>query len=332
MYQKRTGDKIDGCATFYRTSRFELEQCSAVEYYREGVARLNRDNVAIVLVLRPVEAAESSTPLCIANTHLLYNTRRGDIKLAQLMILLAEIEKLSKRRMDDGSVKRCPVVVCGDFNMAPFCDLYKLIVEGELRYEGLLTRVMSGQEYQGGRDVFLPLDLIPDSVGISDKCQFVERVPQQYPTSPSNARLESDETPTVSAATEPAMHPEVDVHQWPAEQPRASGTLSHDLNFVSAYKHGHYRASKWYREVTTKNRSSHDTVDYIFYSVGSKRTSLQGGRLQVDGVVERQLQLLATLELLRDHEMWHLGCLPNDLNGSDHLLLAAKFLLKSDDQ
>lgn len=32
---------------------------------------------------------------CIANTHLLFNKRRGDVKLAQLAVLLANIDHVS---------------------------------------------------------------------------------------------------------------------------------------------------------------------------------------------------------------------------------------------
>lgn len=55
---------------------------SKLEYQR-GIGLLDRDNVAIVVMLQP-RGLSSSHQLCVANTHLLWNPRRGDIKLAQL--------------------------------------------------------------------------------------------------------------------------------------------------------------------------------------------------------------------------------------------------------
>lgn len=37
----------------------------------------------------------SRKDLCIANTHLLFNKRRGDVKLAQLAVLLANIDRVT---------------------------------------------------------------------------------------------------------------------------------------------------------------------------------------------------------------------------------------------
>lgn len=101
---------------------------------------MNRHNVGIVLLLRPLVAQgaalkESGPPLCLANTHLLFNPRRGDVKLAQLAIMLAEIDAVVKSCKVKG--EHCNVVLCGDFNSLPNTPLYQLIVTGELYYQGL---------------------------------------------------------------------------------------------------------------------------------------------------------------------------------------------------
>lgn len=92
--------------------------------------------MALVLLLQPNGAASSSSgcsSICVANTHLLYNPRRGDVKLAQLAILLAEIGRLS-RPPNGGS---SPVVLCGDFNSTPLSPLYRFLTTGRLNYRGL---------------------------------------------------------------------------------------------------------------------------------------------------------------------------------------------------
>lgn len=140
VYKRRTGTKTDGCATCYHVSCFAEVSVSVLEFYRPETKLLDRHNVAIVLLLRPVAASASRTEplgplLCVVNTHLLFNPRRGDVKLAQLAILLAEVDQVV------GSLKArgmsCNLIMCGDFNSVPHMPLYQLITTGQLDYQGL---------------------------------------------------------------------------------------------------------------------------------------------------------------------------------------------------
>ena len=137
FYKRRTGCKTDGCAVCYKPTRFRLLCASPVEYFRPGLELLNRDNVGLVLLLQPLVpeglGQVSVAPLCVANTHVLYNPRRGDVKLAQMAILLAEVDKVA--RLSDGS--HCPVVLCGDLNSVPNSPLYNFVRDGELQYHGM---------------------------------------------------------------------------------------------------------------------------------------------------------------------------------------------------
>ena len=94
FYKRRTGCKTDGCAVCYKPTRFRLLCASPVEYFRPGLELLNRDNVGLVLLLQPLVpeglGQVSVAPLCVANTHVLYNPRRGDVKLAQKTLLQLE--------------------------------------------------------------------------------------------------------------------------------------------------------------------------------------------------------------------------------------------------
>lgn len=132
-FKRRTGIKPDGCAVVFKRERFSLVSCHPVEYFRHGVPLLDRDNVGLVLLLQPIDSSGSSANICVANTHLLYNPRRGDIKLAQLALLLAEISQVAQ--LSDGGV--CPVVLCGDFNSVPWSPLYHFIKESKLEYDGM---------------------------------------------------------------------------------------------------------------------------------------------------------------------------------------------------
>ena len=97
IFKKRTGDKIDGCAVFYRKSKFTLTKSASVEYCRPNCRILDRDNIGLITLLahrpnkKPVSASSNDEAaelqLCVATTHLLYNPNRHDIKLAQLQLL-----------------------------------------------------------------------------------------------------------------------------------------------------------------------------------------------------------------------------------------------------
>uniref|UniRef100_A0A3Q3EYJ2 Protein angel homolog 1 n=1 Tax=Labrus bergylta TaxID=56723 RepID=A0A3Q3EYJ2_9LABR len=171
-YKKRTGSKPDGCAVIFKSSRLSLLSSNPVEYLRPGDALLDRDNVGLVLLLRPNDATaaqpDPSAFICVANTHLLYNPRRGDIKLAQLAILLAEIRRLSSR--SDGSTS--PVVLCGDFNSTPWSPLYSFLTTGCLDYRGMQIGMVSGQESNPRGQRLLPSPIWSNCLGIDHQCQY----------------------------------------------------------------------------------------------------------------------------------------------------------------
>lgn len=93
MFKKRTHDKEDGCAIYFRESAFEVKEFVSVEYYQPNVSVLDRDNIGMILRLSPREF--SNKQLVVANTHLLFNPRRQDIKLAQTQVMLAEIDRVA---------------------------------------------------------------------------------------------------------------------------------------------------------------------------------------------------------------------------------------------
>lgn len=111
-----------------------------LEFFRPNMELLNRHNVGIVMLLRPMvpqgsEVKEKGPFLCVANTHLLFNPRRGDVKLAQLAIMMAEIHSVVKSCKAKG--EHCNVILCGDFNSVPYMPLYQFITTGELYFQGL---------------------------------------------------------------------------------------------------------------------------------------------------------------------------------------------------
>ncbi|XP_072536397.1 protein angel homolog 2 [Salminus brasiliensis] len=227
-YKRRTGRKPDGCAVVFKRNRFSLLSCHPVEYFRQGISLLDRDNVGLILLLQPVEPSGSACSLCVANTHLLYNPRRGDIKLAQLAMLLAETSRVS--RLADGTT--CPVLLCGDFNSVPQSPLYSFVKESKLEYVGMPIGKVSGQEESSRGQRVLAAPIWPPSLGISQQCQYEFK---------SNEHKVKD-----------------------LKQEASLNSIEHGLKLTSAYSH--YLKENGQPEITTCHSRTAITVDYIFYS------------------------------------------------------------------
>ena len=179
LFIKRTGEKPDGCAVFYRHSKFTLVKHKLVKYYTPQVQRLDKDNVGIVLLLKAnTPDSKTKDPLiCVANTHLLFNKKRGDIKLAQLAYLFAEIHELAVLSKDDNQTTHCPVILCGDLNSFPYSPLYHLIISGRLDYSTRSAAVISGQltsseSKRGPSSRLIRTPLLPWEFGVSTDCQW----------------------------------------------------------------------------------------------------------------------------------------------------------------
>lgn len=178
MYKKRSGDKTDGCATFFKESRFTLVKSKLVSFNKPEVKLMDRDNVAVVVLLKPKNTGSSSrhtnNMVCVSNTHLLFNKKRGDIKLAQLSCLFSEIEEIAKILLPGkGGSSYHPIICCGDFNSTPFSPIYSFVVQGFLDYMGMRYDNFSGQSHFRNSyppKFVLTSNLIPWELGITTYC------------------------------------------------------------------------------------------------------------------------------------------------------------------
>ncbi|XP_070705797.1 protein angel homolog 2 [Pempheris klunzingeri] len=300
-YKRRTGRKPDGCAVIFKASRLSLLSSNPIEFFRPGDALLDRDNVGLVVLLQPNDTAAPSDPsafICVANTHLLYNPRRGDVKLAQLAILLAEIKRLS--RLPDGST--CPVLLCGDFNSTPWSPLYSFLTTGCLEYQGLQIGMVSGQENSPRGQRLLTSPIWSHGLGINSRCEY-------KPTAES-----SSSSPTAVEGAISNLTVE-DVANKAAAAKRAR--IEHGLKLQSSYQHR--LAPDGRPEITTCHSRTAMTVDYILYTPDvTPPPSLPGGR---------GLQLLGRLSLVDQSAVEEVNGLPNQHHSSDHLPLLARFRL-----
>ncbi|CAN8203293.1 unnamed protein product [Coccothraustes coccothraustes] len=301
-YKMRTGRKPDGCAICFKTSKFSLISSNPVEFFRRDIPLLDRDNVGLVLLLQPRFHCKANAAICIANTHLLYNPRRGDIKLTQLAMLLAEIASVAPQK--DGSF--CPIIICGDFNSVPGSPLYRFIKEGKLNYKGLAIGKVSGQEQFPRGQRILPIPIWPKKLGISQNCVY--EIKQQQKEENAGEELTAakpDNTQEIVIASE-----------------KLSSKLQHHFKLSSVYSH--YFPETGIPEVTTCHSRSAVTVDYIFYSAANDDTADQPG---VEDSFCGGLKLLGRLALVTEKDLWTVNGLPNENNSSDHLPLLAEFRL-----
>ena len=166
VMKTKTGDKVDGCLTAFKKDKFQLEESSDVEYKVDRVSVLDRDNVGLILKLSPRTSSPDHPPssVIVANTHLLYNPKRGDIRLCQTALLLAEIDRLQ-------TSSSTPVIVTGDLNSDPWSPVVRLLTSGRFAYSGSML----------GRKAKRPAPhkLLPDSLGLSDSCQWLVSLQQR---------------------------------------------------------------------------------------------------------------------------------------------------------
>ncbi|GAA6085883.1 protein angel homolog 2 isoform X1 [Tachysurus ichikawai] len=234
-YKRRTGRKLDGCMVAFKKSRFTLSSSQPVEFFRHGISILDRDNVGLIVVLKPVSASQSEHKVCVVTTHLLYNPRRGDIKLAQLALLLAETNRIA--RQEDGTT--CPILLCGDFNSVPASPLYTFITDSKLQYAGIPIGKVSGQEESPRGQRILTSPLWPSSLGISHMCQYEGQAKDPNVKKPKKSLKKS--------------------------------SIEHVLKLTSVYSH--YLKESGHREITTCHSRTAITVDYIFYSPAQRDES-----------------------------------------------------------
>ncbi|KAL3515738.1 hypothetical protein ACH5RR_022640 [Cinchona calisaya] len=142
IYKKKTNGVydakryiIDGCAIFFKKDRFKMVVKYEVEYDKmalpliekieqperrnEGIIRLMKDNVAIVVILE----GKDQQRICVANTHIHRGASNASyVRLFQVVSLIRGLEKIDASGI--------PVLVCGDMNSIPGSDPHRFLVNG----------------------------------------------------------------------------------------------------------------------------------------------------------------------------------------------------------
>ncbi|XP_063732156.1 nocturnin isoform X2 [Eleginops maclovinus] len=120
----------DGCALFYRRSRFSLQ---ATAHLRLSAMMLPTNQVAIVQTLG---CRATGRQLCVAVTHLKARSGWERLRSVQGADLLQSLRSITSQRGHsrlEEAAGPVPLVVCGDFNAEPSEDVYRRFSSSALR-------------------------------------------------------------------------------------------------------------------------------------------------------------------------------------------------------
>ncbi|BAM38969.1 uncharacterized protein TOT_010001261 [Theileria orientalis strain Shintoku] len=188
VYKRKLQNRLDGVLTLYRRDRYELVLKRELNFSSEQ-EEYDKPQVALIVVLKDLYTTENKAPratndgiagagavnggvddiLIVANTHLIFNKSRGDIKLYQLCSLLAGLKQTYDEVMYNGSNSGTSgaeagagaamgtgsgtggsmllpnVLLCGDLNITPQSLMYNFLFHGFAPLKHTNPRCISGQ-------------------------------------------------------------------------------------------------------------------------------------------------------------------------------------------
>ena len=125
----------DGCATFIKKQKMEIIKVEKINLAKPNTFS-NRENICMLIL-----AKQDNKYLILANTHILYNPKRGLVKAAQIIYILEQIYKL----MHEYKCYDSRIIMGGDFNLSPTGLLYHFITQGALQLSMVPEQLLSGQ-------------------------------------------------------------------------------------------------------------------------------------------------------------------------------------------
>lgn len=304
IYKRRSLNRQDGCAIIYDEDIFELDSYEFVHLGNPRVildVQRQRDNVGIIALFRPKVRNShfvnnsSNGKFIVATTHLFFNPKRGDIKLSQLRLFLAEIWKAATYKASNDKVKQLPVILCGDLNLVPKSLIYNFIVDGTIEPLGIRAGDLSGQiegcekgPYMSHENFRIP--------ALSSDCCFID----------NNSSTSENQVNQVTGNSN--QESESNLNNLNSEN---YSKVSHKFKFLSVIPPFHPKTNESY--ASSKVRDA-DLVDYIFYT---QQSNYQ---------MESKLSLISYYKLPTISQLDSFGPLPNFLIPSDHLPLEARFV------
>ncbi|KAL5019281.1 hypothetical protein ScPMuIL_005003 [Solemya velum] len=150
---------VDGCAIFYRTSKFSLKKEHLIEFNQLAMANaegsddmLNRvmtkDNIGLAAMLETKEGVYENglppeglvrQPILVVTCHIHWDPEYSDVKLIQTMMLMWELKHIleesansfrpSTHTPDCNSI---PLLLCGDLNSLPESGVIEFLSSGKV--------------------------------------------------------------------------------------------------------------------------------------------------------------------------------------------------------
>ncbi len=138
-------NNLEGCCIFWKNTILHLVQYNTLEFKSNliNTELYNKDNIAQFVILKD---KKNKIYYIVANTHLLFNLKRGDIKIAQIYQVSLVIDKLAKLLQNSNKLKIFSFI-CGDFNSVRNSGVYKLLTEGMLDLTNISKFDISGQSH-----------------------------------------------------------------------------------------------------------------------------------------------------------------------------------------
>ena len=157
-FKPRTGNHSEGCAIAWKIEKYELIDLFSIGFNMNkngnnisGV--YDRDNIALIGIFKLVEIP--NIIVIFSTTHLVFNVKRGDVKLGQIYQLMNALEQLRKKYEDE--LKNKVYIFLGtDLNCTPRSGVYKLLTDGEINCNQINRFVLSGQDQENLQYVETP--------------------------------------------------------------------------------------------------------------------------------------------------------------------------------
>ncbi|XP_039763785.1 protein angel homolog 2 isoform X2 [Pararge aegeria] len=254
VFKQKTGERQDGCAIYFKKSLFDMKDQISVEFYQPEMPILNRDNIGLIVKLAPKCSPE--TPVVVATTHLLYNPNRTDVRLAQLQLLLTEIDRFAY--INDGKEsKYLPIILAGDFNSTPDSAVVDLLDRG----------FVSALPFRDNSDW--------KKIGVTDKCQHLSVYLNRKKGIATDFSMIKIHNSDYTAGPD-----DVNIDTQQHKELFNGNVLAHSLNLKSVY---HRKKKNGHSEATTF-QNYWVTVDYIYFGGGNSLKLVE--RLRLPTVTE----------------------------------------------
>ena len=149
-FKPRTGKHSEGCAIAWKNDKYEMLDLLSIGFnMNKDVKNINdvfsRDNIALIGIFK-LKNIENMI-IIFSNTHLVFNTKRGEIKLGQTYQLVMALEELRKK-YEDEMKNKVYIIFASDLNCVPKSGVYKLLTTGELNCNQINKIFVSGQDME----------------------------------------------------------------------------------------------------------------------------------------------------------------------------------------